>query len=44
MDKLKPKPHFKSLKLMIPDTVFYHRGNAKFMVYNAKNREFIYVK
>jgi len=43
MRNLKPKSHQKSLKLMVPDTVFFQKGQPKFLVHNKRDREFNYV-
>lgn len=44
MSNLKPKPHHKSIKLLVPDTVFFHNGVTKFLVHNKKDREYNYIK
>ena len=44
MKNLKPKAHHTCIKLMVPDTIFFHNGQAKFLVHNKKDREYNFVK
>ncbi len=44
MNHLKPKLHHNSIRLLVPDTVFFHHGETKFLVYNKKDREYNYIK
>ena len=44
MNHLQQKPGHDSIRLLVPDTVFFHHGDTKFMVYNKKNREYKFVR